>query len=258
MGREVKRVPVDFDWPLRETWSGFLLPEELREADCPTCDGDGYTAEARAIANTFYPHQIGGPNAEALAWHDKIGQAEVDNLLAKGRLQTTVPREPTADDPRTWETVAKPRTAAEVNAANHHVSLMDSHDGVNRLILVAFRCEVLGIRTYCATCAGHTTIEKYPGQRAEAEAWQPTEPPTGDGWQVWETISEGSPISPVFPDRESLILWLMSPDYRFGGSTPLTRKQAEHFVTAGWAPTMIATAATGLINGDQYVEESND
>ena len=24
------------------------------------------------------------------------------------------------------------------------------------------------------------------------------EPPIGDGWQVWETVSEGSPVTPVF------------------------------------------------------------
>lgn len=252
MGREIRRVPLDFDWPLRKPWSGFVLPDELREADCQTCDGDGYTPEARAVANTFYPHQIGGPNAEALAWRDKIGQAEVDNLIAQGRLQTLVPREPTADNPRTWERVALPRTAAEVNAENHQFNL-NGHDGVNRFILVAFRCEVLGIPTHCVTCEGHGTVETYPGQRAAAEEWGPTEPPTGDGWQVWETTSEGSPISPVFPDRESLILWLMSPDYNFGTSRPLTRKQAEHLADSAWAPTLVVTAATGPIPGEQYI-----
>lgn len=44
--------------------------------------GDGLTPEARAISQTFYPHMIGGENAKELAWHDKIGQAEVDALVA--------------------------------------------------------------------------------------------------------------------------------------------------------------------------------
>ena len=47
----------------------------------------------------------------------------------------------------------------------------------------------------------------YPGQRAEAEAWEPTDPPTGDGWQLWETTSEGSPSSPVFATAEALADW---------------------------------------------------
>ena len=32
-------------------------------------------------------------------------------------------------------------------------------------------------------------------------------PPKGDGYQLWNTTSEGSPISPVFADLESLCAW---------------------------------------------------
>ena len=42
MGRTVKRVPLDFGWPLRETWPGYLTPNWLTENDCDTCDGTGY------------------------------------------------------------------------------------------------------------------------------------------------------------------------------------------------------------------------
>lgn len=34
------------------------------------------------------------------------------------------------------------------------------------------------------------------------------EPPVGDGYQCWETTSEGSPISPVFPSLNELCEWL--------------------------------------------------
>ena len=78
------------------------------------------------------------------------------------------------------------------------------------------------------------------------------EPPTGDGWQVWETVSQGSPISPVFADRERLIDWLCSPAYSWGISTPLTREQAERFVDSAWAPTMVFTPSTGLIPGEKW------
>lgn len=33
------------------------------------------------------------------------------------------------------------------------------------------------------------------------------EPPTGDGYQLWETTSEGSPISPIFTTIEELAEW---------------------------------------------------
>jgi hypothetical protein len=101
-------------------------------------------------------------------------------------------------------------------------------------------------------CDGHGCIESYPGQRAEQEKWyeEEHEPPAGEGWQVWETVSEGSPISPVFADREGLIQWLMSPAYTWGTSRPLTREQAENFTEAAWAPTGIVTSE-GVFPGDQ-------
>jgi hypothetical protein len=205
MGRIAKRVPMDFDWPLKKVWEGYLMPDRLREDECAACGGDGLTREARAVADTFYPHQIEWGNtakANALAWHDKIGQAEVDYLVKKGRLRTWVPGE--GGEGGSWHSV--PRTAGEVNAANQRNGI-DCHDTLNRHLLVKFRCKRLGIPLRCATCKGHGTTEKYEGQRAEAEAWEPTEPPIGDGWQMWETTSEGSPTSPVFATAEELAEW---------------------------------------------------
>ena len=33
------------------------------------------------------------------------------------------------------------------------------------------------------------------------------EPPVGEGYQLWETVTEGSPMSPVFPSLEELCEW---------------------------------------------------
>lgn len=203
--RTVKRVPLDFEWPINEVWSGYLMPESLRLADCPVCEGDGLTVEARAVDRTFYPHMISGRNADTLAWCDKIGQAEVDNLLAEGRLRTPVPREPTEDNPRDWEWLSLPRDAADVNAAQKG-GAFGGHDAINRGILVRFRCERLDIPMLCATCGGEGEVAT-EGQRAAHEAWVPTEPPAGEGWQLWETVSEGSPQSPVFASAEALADW---------------------------------------------------
>lgn len=206
MGREAKRIPLDFGWPLKKVWEGYLLPESLHEEECQKCAGSGLSPEAGALSETFYPHQIGSrygrQHEERLAWHDKIGQAEVDNLLAEGRLRTWVPGE--NGERGHWESL--PRTADEVNAAQRRGGL-DGHDGINRHVLVKFRCERLGIPYLCSRCEGHGSVEKYDGQRAEAEAWGPTEPPIGDGWQMWETTSEGSPTSPVFATAQELAAW---------------------------------------------------
>lgn len=37
---------------------------------------------------------------------------------------------------------------------------------------------------------------------------QRVEPPTGEGYQCWETVTEGSPISPVFKTLVELCEWL--------------------------------------------------
>lgn len=191
--RTIKRVPLDFDHPLNEVWPGYLSPSL---PTCTTCGGDGYGVEARAVARTFYPHMIDGPNADALAWHDKIGQAEVDHLVEQGRLRVW----------RDGKWRSEPRTAAEVNAEQGPGRGLDGHDGINRWILTKFRCERLGIVTACGTCDGHGTVAT-DTEREANEEWEGTEPPVGVGWQLWETVSEGSPVSPVFVTAEYLADW---------------------------------------------------
>lgn len=33
------------------------------------------------------------------------------------------------------------------------------------------------------------------------------EPPEGPGYQLWENITEGGPISPVFESMDALVKW---------------------------------------------------
>ena len=64
---------------------------------------------------------------------------------------------------------------------------------------------------------GYLTPERLRGdERAEADAWEPIEPPTGEGWQMWETTSEGSPSSPVFATAEELAEWCVDGATVFG------------------------------------------
>ena len=271
MGREVRRVPVDFDWPLNKVWEGFLAPDRFDEIPCPDCvhGGDhptGYSAEANAIQRTFYPHQIAHAgawpgaheHADRLAWCDKLGQAEVDMLVEEGRLRTLARREPTDDNPRDWEWVTIPRTAAEVNAANRPGAGFGhelDHDGINHMLLVRFRCKQLGIQLECGSCNGQTGTEAYPGQRAEAEAWEPTGPPEGDGWQLWETVSEGSPISPVFATADGLADWMSDPER---GDRWAPKATAAKFIDDGWAPTGVATPQAGVVSGVEWVGHHAD
>lgn len=73
---------------------------------------------------------------------------------------------------------------------------------------------------------------------------EPFEPPDGDGWQLWETVSEGSPISPVFTDRDAFAAWLVENERAHP-------KAAEAFIDYGWAPSMVARPGIGLFSGIQ-------
>ena len=59
----MKRVPMDFDWPLGRVWKGFLNPYE--GCDCPWCyDEDrrgsyGYVKEAQEYEKSWYGHYCG-------------------------------------------------------------------------------------------------------------------------------------------------------------------------------------------------------
>jgi hypothetical protein len=61
-----------------------------------------------------------------------------------------------------------------------------------------------------------STIHDQKLLQLAADMWQDKEPPTGPGFQLWETTSEGSPISPVFPTLDALCTWLEPNGSTFG------------------------------------------
>lgn len=194
MGREARRVPIDFDWPQGKTWEGYLMPDRFDETECPDCY-NGSTADGELIQGIAYM---------LVGLADDVVQQE------RGRdmhpyLQPLHRISYVGGSPR-----PTPRFEEFVKGLNPedrgYGMLGRQPYGMARRLL-----ELAGLPedwATCPTCQGHGSVEKYPGQRAEAEAWEHTEPPTGDGWQMWETTSEGSPMSPVFARPEELARWL--------------------------------------------------
>ncbi len=82
-----------------------------------------------------------------------------------------------------------------------------------------------------------------------------SEPPEGEGWQLWETVSEGSPVSPVFESAEQLADWMSHPDRE---TRWVPKPTAMAFIEAGWAPTFVSTAATGLVSGVEATGMRNE
>lgn len=58
------------------------------------------------------------------------------------------------------------------------------------------------------------------------------------GWCMYQTVGEGSPLSPVFPDPEGLVAWLVDSE---GYSWPA----AARFVKDGWAPMFMMSPSEG-------------
>lgn len=200
LSRSVKRVPLDFGWKLNKVWGGYLSPA-VDWPECDKCRGDGIHPFAKPIAKTFYalglPGMADDPVRSSYRWCDKLTQEEVNHLLEEGGLRSWVKDD--AGRGGQWESL--PRTAEEVNAEPRE------HDVINRCILVEYRCARLGLPYYCDRCEGEGRIATEE-QRAEYDNWEPSEPPMGKGFQMWESVSEGSPISPVFETSTALAAWL--------------------------------------------------
>jgi hypothetical protein len=295
MGRELRRVPLDFDWPIGHVWDGFRNPYSFSK-DCEHCDGTGYGPEAKRFSDQWHgyvpfdPSETGSvpflPSHPAIVafaqrntsrelnqfermmlygktlnddevviaecdrlvgmwnkqWCHHLEQADVDALWADGRLSDFNPD---------WrenhnENVPSP-SAATVNEWS--ICSM-GHDAINKWICIRAKCERLDIKKDCEHCDGGNIWPSKMHKWLEEEGWQKIEPPTGDGYQVWETVSEGSPVSPVFTTEDELINWLTLQGYTEGA--------AEQFAKHGHAFSMVMTASGRIAKDIQSLDVSLD
>ena len=107
----------------------------------------------------------------------------------------------------------------------------------------------------CVRCKG----EGHLGDPDYYDKWYQNErhdPPAGEGWQLWETVSEGSPITPVFATPEELATHLSAPGYQWGAMSAMTYENALRFVQGpGWAPTMMSSNDGVIKDGATAVAE---
>lgn len=199
MSRAIKRVPLDFDWPLNAVWTGYVNP--VAPDPCPDCctpayigyRSDGYTPEGRKLNEEYW-----GRNG----WQHHLTQDEVDTLVEEGRL---MPLTHTWSRETGWTPNGYRPTAEEVNAWSYEGL---GHDSINHSILMKVRATRLGIEYLCSRCEGYGTVWPSPEVKKIHDEWVNFEPPEGPGWQLWETVSEGSPLSPVFETSEALVGWM--------------------------------------------------
>lgn len=284
MGREVKRVALDFKWPTNKVWKGFLNPHYAGCKQCSSCQGMGMTPWAIRFHEQwhggapFHPSDAGlapltadnvilieqaTAKTERDAWYygsgpaaihreaarladlfngykqNHLTQAEIDIMIEGGSLdELKHVRLPDGS----W--VA--REGTKITPEIYTATSISSHFRQSYMPILETLVSTNGGYT-CEACNGEGSIWSSPEAERLAAEWEPIQPPEGEGWQLWETVSEGSPVSQVFATAEELADWLAGPgsSETDGVNRGTSRDQWLAFLQGpGWAPSMIAVGGT--------------
>lgn len=255
MGREIRRVALDFDWPLQKVWEGFLnphhkpCPEEAKN-NChagATSAGKWLDSIARLIA-LVGEEAVSEPHSEEMK---KRGRIYPHPYLQEWQQapRTEIPHE-VSKAIRNIEPQAKRMRALDQHLREHPPQLLKFGEEMAVLVKGLAGGRELGMGAgaaweisetlkkaagitdenwgICPVCKGEGMD---PAVKEVYDAWKETPPPEGPGYQLWETVSEGSPVSPVFPTEEKFIEWLLKQGY--------SEKAARNFCKTGWAPSGI-------------------
>lgn len=134
-------------------------------------------------------------------------------------------------------------------------------DGEHDIVLLNSSAEVYPkdepYRSFCDWHGSPPDPEYYrPAWKDEERTW----------WQVWETVSEGTPVTPPFETRAELVEYLVTHgDFwdqrrRRDGSeiacAPWSRVSAEKFVYGdGWAPSLVVSKNGAVMTGVEALEK---
>lgn len=226
MSRELKRVPLDFDWPMNMVWKGYLNPYHSQE--CKACKGSGLNPATKKLEDDWYTHsRTDGEEG----WMYHLEQEDVQALLDHGRLWDFT-RRPINDEQKKILADLKAQgkasywlpsdngyipTPEEVNKWARQAGI-SGHDSCNQWICVEARAKRLGVYGKCSYCNGEGHVWFSNEVKKLSEEWESYEPPTGEGYQLWENCSEGSPVSPVFETLDELCEWCETGATTFGSA----------------------------------------
>lgn len=231
MGRELKRVPLDFQWPENRVWEGFLNPHYTKRHTCAACGGTGTTPARQRLGDLVSLLMLSGSDALRGKCHPYLQQTPLYHT--QGKACGTDMAELTAG------------LAGRKPSFLWH-DACDKWEATKKIIVAAGLPEEWGT---CPECKGEGDMWEDEESKQAADAWTQTEPPTGDGYQIWETVSEGSPISPVFATPEELAAHMAGT--RWGADKGTSYETWLQFINGpGWAPSMIMDTSGARTGAD--------
>jgi len=173
----VKRVPLDFYWPVGYLWHGYMNPWP-GPIECEDCGGTGLNSECQKLFRNFR------------RWAPRLTEQEVELATQAGVSSEEI----TQILNRVW---------GEVDTQ------------LIRSYLTEIRAKTTGIWGLCTVCKGKKRVVN-PNPAVQQlytdvdlfEEWRPIEPPKGDGWQLWQVRADGGyPQSAVYKSDEQLAKW---------------------------------------------------
>lgn len=235
MGRELKRVPLDYPFEIGKKWFGYISP--FGKITCPQCRGRGENKQTEALTEEWYGLNLINRNDR---WAVNLTQEYVNQLVKHNRLMDFTHRFKSGKGWRqkkylsdyfwcskcvTKEIARHGKTKKCPNCGNRMIRLKGDnvllqapeakkvnewartgmgHDSINAWICVKHRAKKEGVYGLCPQCNGDGGI--YPSDilKEKDKSMKRVDPPKGQGYQLWETTSEGSPITPVFETLEDL------------------------------------------------------
>lgn len=275
MDRELRRVPLDFCWPLNQPYEGFINPYYRFRHQCEACEGSGYSFHANRMHHEWYGNDVLFPfdpvayGSQLLTADDPVIVEEISRKIdrsielskrgqgigydndnpdfseyytSNGRIsreqaiqieirrmlrfynsqwmhhliQVDIDVLQEAGRFDNYPTIAlwTPRQYQELSISNSFFGNNDEY------YLIKARCAREGHEVTCSACQGDGERWESAESKKLFDEWERTCPPEGDGYQVWETVSEGSPISPVFSTVEALATHMATTKWGGDKGTP--------------------------------------
>jgi hypothetical protein len=237
MGRELKRVPLDFDWPQDKIWDGYINPHYQK---CPACENGQLPARDQLDRLCSLIAWLGFttmPGYGRERWHPMFDSTHIPRPI----------------DPKLFEVIDGLCRAGDAISRERYPSDrplqgltgLGAGDDYHIILLLLRNAGLPHDWGMCPVCHGDAID---PAHAKAYEEWERIDPPEGEGYQVWETVSEGSPISPVFASADDLTEWLVGKGY--------SRHAAKAFIEQGWVMSMIMVNTGGQVKMYQDIESA--